>query len=1749
MLLAALLAGTQAPIAFSATLDSDNSLAMEREIDTAFKYASDLSRYRVQDVIESGSWVLNLDPDASASQLASVLGAQNLVPTDLIPYTYIYTLPSGTNRANIGHDIQSLAGVRYAYPLVGHDFEPMYVPNDTLYSQQWHLHNTGQSGGVPGQDANLEAAWDVTKGTGVVIGVVDTGTQYTHPDLIGHYLPNLALDIVDGDNDPAPAFPPDPFNEEFHGTAVAGVATANTDNNLGTSGAAPDARFTAIRFLGGFPTDAQEAQTFTHQNQAIQVYNHSWGPGQHYVAPGPLAVAALQQGAFTGRAGKGSVQMFANANGDEEFDNGNYNGYANSWYTNAIGAIDDRGVRAYYSTRGANLLVSTYSLGGNAGIVTTDITGADGYNVDSTDDDLLPDTNYTSTFSGTSSATPLASGIVALMLSANPNLTWRDVQSILVHTAVKNDPTNPNWTTNGAGLHINDEYGFGSIDAAAAVNAAKTWTNLPTPTILSSQTFNVNQALPDDGGDGLITTLDVQNDFKVEQVELVVDITHDYPEDLDIILTSPDGTESVLSRAHTETTNFFTQDVLKGWSFRSTRHWDELAKGTWTITVIDRNPGDAGFFNSFNLNFIGVDTTTQPNAGAKIEGFVLDDTNGNATFDAGESGLNAALVYIDANANNTFDAGEVSDYTDTAGHYIFTGLAAGNYNVRVSPNPVQTQTFPAAPGTIVATVTAGQTLSGQNFAIRPGATANAPFYLSNMPGDASVKVGVDGYGSFGWAVADGDDAIFDPLGSIAAAGTTYQSMVAVGPALGHRTFLSSEYLPTSPLVTGGPSLGTSDFVYNNLLFHLTQSLQTLNNAAGVRIGSRLVQTYTITNIGLLAQTFDMVRYFDGDLDFDGSIDDGGGRLTVNGNEIMFEIDSATGRYDPTTFVGITATGGTPSANRYEADYFPYLRHQVIAGTNLDQVIENDGPDPDQFVDAGQGYDITLALANIFNLAPGEVGVYTTSTLFGTGTPDETVEVPPAAPPPPPPFQFSGVVKNDLNNNGLNDPGEPGLAGAIVYIDLNNDNQLGLGEPAQVTNSQGQYSFQVREGTYTVRQVQLAGWVPTYPASGYYEVTGTSGESISNLFFGNNAQTDWGDAPASYGTLSASGGASHSILSGFYLGSSIDGEGDGQPSSQANGDDNASFDDDDGVTFTSSIVAGQTSNVDVLVHNGGRGSGLLNAWIDFNHNGTFEDNEHIFRNKNVVDGVNHLSFTVPSTALLGSTFARFRYGYGTGPNGNGVLPTGPVLGGEVEDYVVSLIGLKPQATPDTFHIVHDTTNNVLNVLANDIASTLGPITITNVSAGSLGGQIVLKPDQTIGYTPKPGVLSGTETFTYVINDFKGGIATGTVTITIGDPIIPPVANDDQFTVPMNAVSYNLDVRANDITSGAAVTGITVKQATSKGGYVAVNAGTFTIRYTAPFNYVGVDQFEYTLRDALGFETKAIATVHVGFDSANDLTGISLAVTDTNGTAITSVPVGTEFQLRILVTDKRNAPVDPGVVAAYLDVLYSNGLVTPKTAANAYGLDVSFPAAFDTSLSASAPQPGLINEIGASRSSAPSGAGPDLLAIVTFVASATGTANFTADPADIPINHDVLMGSPAFTVGVDNVTFGKTSINVVPAVPIQTQKFKNGSNAFDVNGDGVVTPLDALYIINDLNSRGPMALLGRALNLSARYVDVSGDSYLTALDALLVVNYLNSRTNGEGEAPVSSPMNQYDPAWFDASSDDEEDDLLELLAEER
>ena len=490
--------------------------------------------------------------------------------------------------------------VMVAEPQLARQQSKRLIPNDTFFGQQWHLRNTGQSSGLSGVDANVVSVWDTNKGAGIRIGIVDDGLQTTHPDLS----PNVDT-VNDYDwNDGTPNDPNPVLSVDFHGTSCAGVAAAKGNNALGVSGAAPDATLVGLRLIGDVTTDAQEAEAMGWKNDIIEIKSNSWGPnddGVRLEGPGTLTEAALATATTSGRGGRGTVILWAGGNGGTANDNSNYDGYANSLYTIAVGALGNNGRRASYSEQGANLVITAPSNGGTLGVVTTDLVGNNGYNT-STVTGELSNRDYTNDFGGTSSATPLAAGVVALMLKANPNLGWRDVQEILIRSATKVDATDSDWVTNAAGFAFNHKYGAGMINAQAAVTRAATWTNLTAATSRSSAQTGLTVSIPDNNSTGITRTFDLSaTNLRVEQVTLTFSALHTSRGQLAVTLTSPSGTVSRLAERHSD-----TNDHYSAWKFGSVRHWGENSQGQWTLRVSDLASGTTGTLTGATLTVHGV---------------------------------------------------------------------------------------------------------------------------------------------------------------------------------------------------------------------------------------------------------------------------------------------------------------------------------------------------------------------------------------------------------------------------------------------------------------------------------------------------------------------------------------------------------------------------------------------------------------------------------------------------------------------------------------------------------------------------------------------------------------------------------------------------------------------------------------------------------------------------------------------------------------------------------------------------------------------------------------------------------------------------------------------------------------------------------------------------------------------------------------------------------------------------------------
>jgi len=463
---------------------------------------------------------------------------------------------------------------------------------DPLWEEQWYLDDKRTSMGL---DVNVIPVWNAgVSGKGVVVTILDDGIEHNHTDLVKNYDAAASWDVNDNDPDPMPRY--DPTNENKHGTRCAGEVAAQANNSVCGVGVAFNARIGGVRMLDGRVTDRVEAESLSLNPQYIDIYSASWGPsddGMTVEGPGTLATAAFQNGINKGRGGLGSIYVWASGNGGRHDDSCNCDGYTASIYTLSISSSSDHGESPWYSEACASTLATTLSSGahGEKRIVTTDLRN-----------------QCTERHTGTSASAPLAAGIIALALEKNRKLTWRDVQHLVAHTAnwipLKNDP---DWRMNGIGLHVNEKFGFGLLDAERLVKLADpaTFKSVPPKHECSGEKTSSTKTLSWDQplqleieSDGCQNT---GNEIRyIEQVQLLLSIDYTRRGDLTIFLTSPMGTKSCLLPIRSEDSS---DEGFHRWPFMTTHAWGEDPRGKWILEIKDggESRSKTGFLKDWQL--------------------------------------------------------------------------------------------------------------------------------------------------------------------------------------------------------------------------------------------------------------------------------------------------------------------------------------------------------------------------------------------------------------------------------------------------------------------------------------------------------------------------------------------------------------------------------------------------------------------------------------------------------------------------------------------------------------------------------------------------------------------------------------------------------------------------------------------------------------------------------------------------------------------------------------------------------------------------------------------------------------------------------------------------------------------------------------------------------------------------------------------------------------------------------------------
>jgi subtilisin family serine protease len=543
------------------------------------------------------------------------------------------------------------------------------VNGNPLKEYEWHMNNTGQTafagvGGTKGEDMHMTNTIGAgITGFGIRIAISDSGVLLTHEALRDRALPSLSRNYFNDYattgtwlGDPTPDLT---TNDDAHGTAVASLAAETGWNGAGGRGMAPEAQVAGFLFIPAQNQLNNEGLLTVGLNDQFagpfDIFNYSWGDSQCMLTPYTQATFdKIKAGALTQRSNLGSIFLMAAGNSyvDDTFDcsgthsrywgNANFSELDTTPWTMIIGAINANGVKSTYSSPGSNIWVA--AAGGEYGLQTlypgyptsnqpamiaadypSCFEGLKMFYPQYSDFDnggsLNSSCNYTSTMNGTSSATPVATGAVALLLEANPGLSSRDVKYILAKTADKVDPAvNPSshpdptwnltghnydlpWVTNAAGFHFHNYYGFGRINVDNAVALAKAYTfplGAMTGTNWTDNLENGTFPIPDNSSTGLTRTMPVATSMTIESVQLMISISN-CPADMGIELTSPSGTTSILMNINSRITDMFIQNHI----FLSNAFYGENSSGAWNLKVIDGHNGCTGSLTNWALKFTG----------------------------------------------------------------------------------------------------------------------------------------------------------------------------------------------------------------------------------------------------------------------------------------------------------------------------------------------------------------------------------------------------------------------------------------------------------------------------------------------------------------------------------------------------------------------------------------------------------------------------------------------------------------------------------------------------------------------------------------------------------------------------------------------------------------------------------------------------------------------------------------------------------------------------------------------------------------------------------------------------------------------------------------------------------------------------------------------------------------------------------------------------------------------------------------
>ena len=578
-------------------------------------------------------FVANLKAEAMAA-ITTPLGLTQIKAIVGLTNAYVYEVASANeNPVKVANALIQRPDVLAAEPNIVVPTQAHYRPKDSQYPKQWHLNHTGGNQLTSGSHVFAEQAWDVTKGSrNIVVAVADDGMDLTHPDFQGIGKIVSPRDFKGKDFLPMPE-----DGDENHGTACAGVAIAE-ENGVGCVGAAPGCALMPIRTTGYLDDESMEDLFQWIITRKASVVSCSWGPSAVYFPLSLRQKAAITRAATEGRRGKGCVIVFAAGNAnrptDGVIDESGWERDAIKGPTRWLGgftvhpdvitvsASTSLKTKAAYSNWGAEVSVCAPSnnappgvglpeLGYVAtppevnvylpglGIVTTDRTNSDGYDPGNYTPDSGP-----AAFGGTSSACPLVAGVAALVLSANPRLTAREVRQVLEQSADKIVDQNPDpqfgfqkGTYEQGGR--SDWFGYGKVNAQKAVQLAvqKRSVQVLNSGRSFSAIYNTAQAIPDGDAEGLVTSVKLAEAGNIQDITIAVDIDHAYLGDVEIAVIAPSG-DRILLQGRTLGIKIKLQISYTLANTASLRLLlGSASQGNWQLEVIDSIAGDTGKLN------------------------------------------------------------------------------------------------------------------------------------------------------------------------------------------------------------------------------------------------------------------------------------------------------------------------------------------------------------------------------------------------------------------------------------------------------------------------------------------------------------------------------------------------------------------------------------------------------------------------------------------------------------------------------------------------------------------------------------------------------------------------------------------------------------------------------------------------------------------------------------------------------------------------------------------------------------------------------------------------------------------------------------------------------------------------------------------------------------------------------------------------------------------------------------------------